>query len=411
MGKLVFSGVIFWASPVFGGESFFLPQKWVTQPETKVAPPSTRLTVDLSAPPEKRWKTAIMTLEQHSPGAIQAFINDSATIMQKLDSAVMRGISTIFEKRWPTWWKEQQGAAQVLKSDLKLKFDEDRLLMVNMFYAFTHLKGAQAKACTAIIGVGKDGNLWHGHNFDYIPKSAAKVSRQVQFVRDGRPLFTATIMIPAVLIPVNGVSQHSFSYNINSRDTTLQTFTDVITRLLAPDTVPAPLLGRLVMETCTSYEEAKTMLSSHKLITEAYYVLAGQKEGAVITRDAHTINRIRVLGADLPRQYLVQTNEDYWTGEPVAPASDRRRKAVNTLLSAEPPSKPLPERLFKVLTTPSKPGRLGPFVRRRRSSPRCTLSTCVMSPTTKEVIFKTTYDLNPEHGVPQIFFRRGRENI
>lgn len=75
-----------------------------------------------------------------------------------------------------------------------------------------------------------------------------------------------------------------------------------------------PQILRDTFEKCDNYTCALDHLANHTITAVAYFIVAGQTEGAVISRDRSGPANIKYLNDSANTWYLYQTNEDHFDG-------------------------------------------------------------------------------------------------
>eukprot|EP00397_Hematodinium_sp_SG-2012_P031578 GEMP01033541.1.p1 GENE.GEMP01033541.1~~GEMP01033541.1.p1 ORF type:complete len:449 (+),score=66.84 GEMP01033541.1:129-1349(+) len=350
--------------------------------------------VDLSQPVNERWLPLLKKVQEENPGAISNFLMAFQKVLSQFELAHsdlrprIGEIKGIIERRWPGFAEEERAVIQNLK-DLGVSFDPVEFTEFNVFYAITHLSGfSGVKACTSMFGIGADGNIWHGRNFDYTPVETVNVTRQVHVMRNNKTVVKGTMHVPFPAYMTDGMNDESddpFSFSVNQRNfRKYRNVDELIERLKVA--APAILLLRGFFEVCDTYRCAVNMALSTQVATEAYFLFAGKKEAVLIVKNIHGEDaRVKYLsnqchGPFCPvregvlANYLVQTNFDYWEPDP---AQDRRRTTIEHAISKLPKSPDLRTEFMKILTI--NDGHAPPMRKCIPGARICTLHSVVMS--------------------------------
>lgn len=217
------------------------------------------------------------------------------------------------------------------------------VIVANMIYDVTAF-------CTSIVVTQQNGQIIHGRNLDYnFPSYLQDLAYLAEFRQNGTVVFRSA-QIAGFIGILSGHKYKKFTFSINERDQGYW-WVNLIYALLEltqNDVVPLSILTREVLEKANSFDEAVSVLTTHRLIAPAYFIVGGMKpnEGVVITRDqSKAIDTWKLDGGKT--WYLLETNYDHWVPPP--PNDDRRTpgmKAMNTTTQAHIN----PDTLLDVLT-------------------------------------------------------------
>ena len=203
----------------------------------------------------------------------------------------------------PEYYMEVEGMAQAIG------VSTNSLLLaqyINEFSAF----------CTSVVAYNADNTVFHGRNMDFLFETTMRnITYQGEFYRNGSYLFTAVMYSG-----LNGVHtgwRNGWSVSINNRRPSFRTnpiyLLENIGMILLGYTQNMKLI-RDTLQTCDDYSCALDKLSTTPQIAPSYYAVAGNEtyQGAIITRDRFGPAHIDLLSKE--NWYIVQTNDDHWTG-------------------------------------------------------------------------------------------------
>lgn len=244
-------------------------------------------------------------------------------------------------------------------------------------------------ACTSIIvdveaktlGEGLEGRIpFHIRTMDWEFEELQELTIEVDFVRNGRTVFSATTW-PGYVGVLTGVRQGVGSVSVNYRRSlkgATQGAAAILDNMLAGmrQAWPVSFLVREALSRCTSFDEFQGALQQSDLMAPTYLTIAGPEEGqgAVITRNRkytvgdpiNTDDHASVGDDEInpPMQFLrehgglVQANMDHWR-DPCDPNdswqdicdSVARRAVVREALE-ETGAAITPEDLWLLVSTP-----------------------------------------------------------
>ena len=169
----------------------------------------------------------------------------------------------------------------------------------------------EASACctSVVVDDPESGRPVHIRTMDWEMEWLAPLTIEVEFVRGGNTLFVAPTWAGAVGV-LTACKPGVFSASVNFRLTEDGSYWTNVKKLLTRSW-PIGFLLREVLESATSFEEARDVLATAPLVAPVYFTLCGMEsgEGVVLTRNP---------GDELPRWALelngpcVQTNVDWF---------------------------------------------------------------------------------------------------
>mmetsp|Transcript_23133 Transcript_23133/g.33798 ORF Transcript_23133/g.33798 Transcript_23133/m.33798 type:complete len:330 (+) Transcript_23133:1-990(+) len=207
----------------------------------------------------------------------------------KLVELLLDGAAIAEMKRMPPAFREEiEGIA------LSTGIGVGSLWVLNMMYEITG-------ACTSFILQDSNDQIWHGRNLDFglfmgtdpdnhtwlLTEKLRAVLMNVEFVRDGKPLYNATTYAGFIGL-LSGSRPDAFSITVNTRydDTFLG---GIIGWFLGKndDCQFLTFQTRLTMEGNSTFDDALTSLVDYKPLGPAYIIVGGTKpaEGAVIAKE------------------------------------------------------------------------------------------------------------------------------
>ena len=176
------------------------------------------------------------------------------------------------------------------------------IFVLNLMYELTGL-------CTSFVAQSADGHVLHGRNLDFglfmgsdplthswkLTQMLRDVLVNVEFHRDGKPLYNATTYAGFVGLLSGGKGPNGFSITVDTRyDATLDA--GVIGWLLGKNDECKFLTfeTRAVMEAVADYPSALHALVTYKPLGPAYIIIAGVRAtNTPHTRTYIDVNRIR----------------------------------------------------------------------------------------------------------------------
>ncbi|KAF6375959.1 N-acylsphingosine amidohydrolase 1 [Rhinolophus ferrumequinum] len=221
----------------------------------------------------------------------------------------------------------------------------------------------EMKGISDITGIPL-GHLLHGRNMDFgiflgwninnntwvVTEELKPLTVNLDFQRNNKTVFKAS-SFAGYVGTLTGFKPGLFSLTLNERFSTSGGYMGVIEWILGKrDAMWIGFISRSVLENCTSYEEAKNILTKSKLLAPAYFILGGNKsgEGCVITRDRRKSLDVYELDSKQDRWYVVETNYDRWKNPFFL---DDRRNAAKMCLNHTTQEKISLSTIYDVLST------------------------------------------------------------
>lgn len=252
--------------------------------------------IELSLPPELRWKEVVLSKAQYIQNYTQMAL--AKLEFPKLSLAV----SEFYGKtsfRSTDFAKEIEGVARYSN----LSFAE-MFLMNYMYESFA--------SCTSIVYEGPNGEVVLGHNLDYYftaPMAHAIVL--LEFYRNGRFLYKAHSVAGQIGI-FTALRPDNYAITLNQRET--GDYVNHYKQLLIKKVYPVIYNIRMGLESFGTFAEAITFFSNVQLGSPCYLTICGTRhnEGVVMTRNPTNVSDITKLDADDGKDgwFLVQTNSD-----------------------------------------------------------------------------------------------------
>mmetsp|Transcript_6396 Transcript_6396/g.17199 ORF Transcript_6396/g.17199 Transcript_6396/m.17199 type:complete len:404 (-) Transcript_6396:68-1279(-) len=273
-------------------------------------------TIDLDLPPMDRWKEITLAYKHMLPG-----------LLLKIEANTLGATKAdgIDRRQWLTFHNIESEYISELVGVVKWANDSEvtleRLVWFNLQYEMT-----KAHLCTGVLAVDKNGEVYHGRNFDWNlfwngpdrKLSLEDIAIDVTYTRRGVPVFSSV-----TFVGMNGVHTGlayargaSWSFEQNTRVTD-----DGQRNLVAAKAggKPYSYVMRSLMERSINFKTAVKEVERSKISADMYFIMAGSGpwEGAVVTLDSasheKSLNNVQVLSPSIGRWFLVQTNDDMWT--------------------------------------------------------------------------------------------------
>ncbi|EDL88611.1 N-acylsphingosine amidohydrolase (acid ceramidase)-like (predicted), isoform CRA_a [Rattus norvegicus] len=175
------------------------PWLWATAPGT---PPL--FNVSLDAAPELRW---LPMLQHYDPDFVRAAV--AQVIGDRVPQWILEMIGEIVQKVESFLPQPFTSEIRGICDYLNLSLAEG--VLVNLAY--------EASAfCTSIVAQDSQGRIYHGRNLDYpFGNALRKLTADVQFVKNGQIVFTATTFVGYVGL-WTGQSPHKFTISGDERE-------------------------------------------------------------------------------------------------------------------------------------------------------------------------------------------------
>jgi len=270
--------------------------------------------VNLDAPPQERYKEIASHYHKEMAEVIQV-IKDMLSLLGDLPFEMLVKLMGYAEDELiPMPYKlEIQGIAEA--SGIPVA----ELALMNIYYELSRF-------CTSIVAQTPEGQLFHARNLDFgqlfiwdnstrswkLTEKLKKVTININFIKNGQILFKGTTMAGHVGI-ITGMRPQAFSISMNAK--VLPDITNVISWFSGgqKDVHFVMWVEREVFEKCSTFQEARTYLSSVNQLAGCYYILGGAKqdEGVIIVRNETSVMTEVWLDHTNPDSwYVLQTNYD-----------------------------------------------------------------------------------------------------
>uniref|UniRef100_A0A2P2HY28 ceramidase n=2 Tax=Hirondellea gigas TaxID=1518452 RepID=A0A2P2HY28_9CRUS len=321
-----------------GGDSF--TSKVNVKPfygcETAAYPPNNsdavpHYTINLDLQPEQRWQQLVSDNKKQLLQLVGYVFNLTEELVgHEVFSFLLRNLGKLGSSLPEPYQQEMQGIASA--SGLSMA----EVTLYNIFYELIAF-------CTSIVVQDNAGRVYHGRNLDFgifmgwnrssHEWSVAELLRplvvDLTWSSGGETLYSSVNYVGYVGV-ITAVKKGAFSFSLDQRFSWNGGFVGLLEWILFDDHQQSwvAFLSRDVMEHAGSYEEAKQMLSSTRLIAPVYFILAGTqpRQGCVITRYRDGYDTVSLNSSSW---FLVQTNYDHWKQPPIY--DDRRTPAVTCL--------------------------------------------------------------------------------
>lgn len=285
-----------------------------------------------------RWVKAIQPYApqvQELLQLIKDFLGNSST-SREIISIVDKYLPKMMESFLPEYRDELSGIATATGTEL------GEIVLFNIFYeVFT--------VCTSIVANGGPslGNL-HARNLDFgllmgwdqanntwrITEALRSMVINVDYTRGGKTVFKAVHFAGYVGV-LTAIKPQTFTLSMNERFNSDGGFIGIFEWVLGNHNASwMGFLTRQVMETASSYAEAKSMLANTALLAPAYYILGSNDtgQGCVITRSREKAVDVWEM-ASTGYPWILETNYDHWE-EPLF-IDDRRTPANKCMQQVE----------------------------------------------------------------------------
>ncbi|CAL1548652.1 unnamed protein product [Lymnaea stagnalis] len=231
------------------------------------------------------------------------------------------------------------------------------VILYNLFYEFSTL-------CTSIVTEDADGNLFHARNLDFgllfgwdvsnktwtVTERLRPLIVNLDWQRGGETVFKSVNYAGYTGI-LTGVKPKLFTLSMNARDDASGGGIVGILKWLLGNRNESWIgfLTRNVMETATSFSQARAMLENTVVVAPAYFIVGGNKsgEGVVITRERST-NLDTWTMRNASGWYILETNYDHWKSPLII--DDRRSAAHKCMDKMSQKNVGFPE-IFNVLSS------------------------------------------------------------
>jgi N-acylethanolamine-hydrolysing acid amidase len=250
-------------------------------------------------PAEQRFVEVSLVYKEQVSAVLESYLELVPWVIQM----IIPKIASYFWWVQPEYYMELQGIATALG------LDAPTLLMAQYVYEFSAF-------CTSVVAYDANGTIIHDRNLDFLFADAMRnITYEAHFMQNGEKLFTAVMFAG-----MNGVMtghKEGFSISLNERKPSWRTNPyDLLINLIDifSGFLQVSHVIRNTLAECSTYSCAFNKLATEPQIAPSYYALSGNDtyEGAIISRDRIGPAHIELLSAD--QWYIVQTNDDHWTG-------------------------------------------------------------------------------------------------
>uniref|UniRef100_UPI00358FA6E7 acid ceramidase n=1 Tax=Myxine glutinosa TaxID=7769 RepID=UPI00358FA6E7 len=290
--------------------------------------------VDLDLPPRERWTELVKSKKTELVLLVDLVKKLASSLLPEgqLIRFVDKELPILGKTFPPPFPEELESVAQA--SGIPI----GEIVLYNLFYeVFT--------VCTSIVAQDQKGHIFHARNLDFglflgwdrtnntwaMTERLSDLVVNVNAQRGGKTVFRSTTFVGYLGI-LTGEHPGLFTLTMNERFNLDGGYLGILEWLLGHRTGHwMSFLTRAVLENATSYDEAKTILSTTELLAPAYYILGGYKpgQGCVITRARTSCLDVWTLNVTRGRWFVLETNYDRW--RPPFFWDDRRTSATECL--------------------------------------------------------------------------------
>ncbi|XP_074650148.1 acid ceramidase-like isoform X1 [Tubulanus polymorphus] len=330
---------------------------YVEKCETGLYPPPAKHAVashivNLDLAPAERWRE---TLKDKTPmlknliAKFKEFIIDFSGGSHFLIDLVDKDFVVLVDTLPSPFKEEIKGIANITGIPL------GEVVLYNVFYEiFT--------VCTSIIAQDSKGVMYHARNLDFglflgwknhswvITKALRPALVQLDFQSKGKTVFKS-VNFAGYIGVLTGMKPGVFTLTMNERFNADGGYIGILKWILGDrKSVWMGFLTRMVLETASSFEEARFRLANTPMLAPAYFIVGGNQsyQGCVITRARD--KALDVWCMNKTDFYILETNYDHW--EKPFILDDRRTPAHNCMNKLTAKGVGIPG-LFNVLS--SKP--------------------------------------------------------
>ncbi|MBI5165252.1 MAG: hypothetical protein HY985_15280 [Magnetospirillum sp.] len=257
------------------------------------------LTVDLSLPPEQRWKSVVADEKT----VIADLFETGWAAVTDTFSGPLRPLLAAIEAAYggAYWASRARYKAEVYALSRMLGVPKGRLAALQNMYTFSHVGSpyrtrdkswclADEAGCTAGIVWHPPLGMIHIRTLDWglrdLGYALARATRRIKFINGPAGTFTLVGVLGHVG-GLSGIAAGRFSITINwaPKDFWLPKFATT------PDT-----LLRTIMETCPDYDSAVAAVMAADLSAAAFFTICGVTEGQACIIECARINRLPLPG-------------------------------------------------------------------------------------------------------------------
>lgn len=284
--------------------------------------PVRQFTVDLDRPAAQRWDQVILAFRDELIAADREISTQVRNQVGRMKGAILESMASGILRTYAAlggvfFGAELAGISEITGIPL------GRLILIQLVYDFS-------AACTSVVS-SHEGQpvLFRNMDWEMPGLDLKRLTIDVQFVKDGRPVFRAATWAGCVGV-FTGSKPNAFALSVNFRVTEEGTVWQNIRKGIGRGW-PVSFLCREVLESAADYGVASMWLANSKTMSPTYITLVGTRltDGCVITRDRNgEVPDRRLLGP------CAQTNIDHWRSAPELDImmSIQRRRVANRWL-------------------------------------------------------------------------------
>jgi acid ceramidase len=273
--------------------------------------------INLDLPPKERW-SFLINVKHEVNELIKSYLQDFAEADVIFSGIDIYKESIISE----TYLKEIEGIAAICD------FSPNEILTANLYYDLLKFYFG----CTA-FATYNSGSMRQARNLDWHTDNniLSSYSKIFNFQRRGRTVFK-TVGWPGFIGALSGVRPGAFGLTLNA----------VSSQDDAQIATPVSFLLRDVLENCTSFKKAQSILEQTLIISDCLILLSGtQKEEKVVLERTPARCATRTSEEDhiiVTNDYKILTNEVVYGGNILRDTSCGRYDTTQELLREQTPS-------------------------------------------------------------------------
>lgn len=286
--------------------------------------------------PPIRWKASLSDPAETRWAHIQrAYADDIRTLAKQYTADISPTMQGVYARVMDLGFldAELKIELQTLAKIANITYEEAAVL--NLMYEYNAY-------CTSVIVQTSSGKIIHGRNLDYGYGSLLrKTLVEVDVYSNSTYQFTIN-WFPWYLGFNTGMRPGQYSLSLNQRDTGswAENFAAMLMGLKGNF-----FQSRTALSYYYTYQSAKEFLTNADTVAASYDIIASNETGAIITRNRLTTER--VIGLEEGGWYLVQTNHDWWTPDPVG---DNRTAEAEAYLNKVGPTEFDEDQMFQLLS-------------------------------------------------------------
>lgn len=312
-----------------------------------------RFTLDLSLPPEQRWRGSVAAVLAAHPwnmsfGPLIAGYNSSLVHPLLSASDVGARVSRVVETRFPTQWAELAGVAADFAAAGHPEVDRMWLSVFSWFHELDHGSDIPTAArvtrgeCTGILVAPADplAEVIHGRNLDQDTAAGRNVTLHITAVNGSTQALYEVMdfyWMSTGFVTASKLGVVTLQENWRWSDYGPLSVATIASRIEEAATIPQVMMFRYVLEGTNGASATPDFYSTLKYLNTStfaapfYVIMSGKgRQGAVLSISFDKVhNVVDFLGQTPPSTwFLVQTNWDHWKKDE---NRDRRTHAQDTL--------------------------------------------------------------------------------